>query len=220
MIVPVLDEAAAIVPFLARLEACVGPDDEVIVVDGGSRDGTPELAAQFDVRVHNAPRGRAVQMNAGAAAARGKWLLFLHADSDVQATALHAVRAAGHDWGYFRVRLDDRRAALRLIELGINLRSRAWDTPSGDQGIFVRRRVFEELGGYPAVPLLEDLALGDALRRVGAAERASATIGTSARRWRSHGVLRTTLRMWAIRLAYRAGVRPARLEGLYRRRPR
>jgi glycosyltransferase involved in cell wall biosynthesis len=136
----------------------LGPGDEVLVVDGGSLDGTQELARRTEIprlSVLDAPRGRAMQMNAGARAARGEWLLFLHADSTVNAGVFEGLRQriAGEvsSWGFSRLRIEDTAAVFRWIEFGLNLRSKAYGTPSGDQGIFVRRDLFHEVGGYDDV---------------------------------------------------------------------
>lgn len=218
VVVPALDEAARVGPLLRALDADLGPGDEVLLVDGGSRDGTADRARALGlprVRVLEAPRGRARQMNAGAAAARGDWLVFLHADGGLPRAALGAVRAAAEEWGYFALRLDAPGLAFRAVEAGINLRSRAFDTPSGDQALFVRRVTFEALGGYPDVPLMEDLLLADALRARGAPCRPAVRVTTSARRWRARGVARTVARMWALRAAFRLGAPPSRLAARY-----
>ncbi len=218
VVVPTLDEAPRVGPLLADLDSALGPDDEVIVVDGSSADGTAEHARRLGLaraRVIEAPRGRARQMNAGAALARGEWLVFLHADGALTRAHVDAVRRARGDWGYFRLRLDDPRPVFRVIEAGLNLRCRAFDTPSGDQAIFVRRALFEALGGYADVPLMEDLLLVDALRARGRPARVRQAVTTSARRWSARGVARTVLRMWALRAAFRLGVSPARLAPHY-----
>ncbi|MCO5164892.1 MAG: TIGR04283 family arsenosugar biosynthesis glycosyltransferase [Planctomycetes bacterium] len=218
VVVPALDEAAAVGPLLRALDADLGPGDEVLLVDGGSADGTADLARALGLpRVHvlAAPRGRARQMNAGAARAVGDWLVFLHADGRLPRPAIEAVRAATGEWGYFGVRLDAPGLAFRAVEAGINLRSRAFDTPSGDQALFVRRATFEALGGYRDVPLMEDLLLADALRARGAPGRPGVRVTTSARRWRARGLARTVAGMWALRAAFRLGVPPERLAPRY-----
>jgi rSAM/selenodomain-associated transferase 2 len=215
VVIPTLDEARTIVPLLDALQVALDPADEVIVVDGGSADGTADLARGSGARVIEAPRGRARQMNAGAAVARGEWLLFLPADAGVDRPMIDAIRASTSAWGYFAVRLDARGLAFRAIEAGINLRSRLFDTPSGDQAIFVHREVFAAVGGYPDVPLMEDLLLADALRARARPSRPALTVRTSARRWQTHGVVRTVLRMWSLRIAFRLGVSPARLAPRY-----
>jgi rSAM/selenodomain-associated transferase 2 len=211
VVIPTLNEADRILGPLASLGPGLDPCDEVIVVDGGSTDGTPELvrgAGLPQVRVIDAPRGRGGQLRAGAEAARGATLLFMHADTRPGPTTLDAVRSCTDPWGYFRVQLDDPSRAFRLLELGINLRSQAYGTPSGDQGIFVGRALLESVGGVPDVPFMEDLQLVDRLRSVVSAAPPVGWITTSARRWQRQGFLRTVARMWGLRLAYRLGVSP------------
>ena len=222
VVVPTLEEADRVAPFLQGVIGCLGPDDEVVLVDGGSADGTLERARALDlprVRVLSSPPGRATQMNEGAAHARGSWILFLHADSQLSPGCLDSIRAVARgceaSWGHFRLRITDPARAFRWIELGIILRSRALSSPSGDQGLFVERDQFERLGGFPDVPLMEDLILADRLRRRSPPARPSPAVGTSARRWRAQGIVRTVLRMWALRAAFRLGVSPERLARHY-----
>jgi rSAM/selenodomain-associated transferase 2 len=217
VIVPTLDEECAIA---ATLTAARQPGlDELIVVDGGSRDATVALARPLSDSVLAAPRGRAPQMNAGATAARGDILLFLHADSCLPAGYPALVRAAldapGVVGGRFDLRLDAVGVAYRVLERLISLRSRLTHVATGDQAIFVRRDVFEHLGGYPRVPLMEDVALSRAIKRLGRVACLRATVTTSARRWQRHGVARTVLLMWLLRAAYYAGVPPERLARAY-----
>lgn len=223
MIVPTLNEATQLPSLLANLEASLAPKHEVVLVDGGSRDGTLELARAAErpwLRVLSAPRGRASQLNAGAAAASGDWLVFLHADTRLSRHTLRRIARLGPGvrWGYSPLRLDAPGLGYRLIEDGINRRSRRFATPSGDQVLFVRRALFEAVGGFPPLPLLEDLAFVDRLHatQAGPPARLPEPVLTSARRWRRDGALATVLRMWAVRLAYRAGVTPARLARVYR----
>jgi len=218
VIVPTLDEAEALP---AALAAARQPGvTEIIVVDGGSRDGTLALARALADRVLETARGRARQMNAGAAAARGDVLLFLHADTRLPAGYAQAVARALADprvvGGRFDVRLDATGLAYRVVGRLISVRSRVTRVATGDQAIFVRRAVFARLGGYPAVPLMEDVALSRALKRAGRVACLDETVVTSARRWQRHGVVRTVLLMWALRAAYYAGVSPARLARVYR----
>jgi len=218
VIVPTLDEAEALP---AALAAARQPGvTEIIVVDGGSRDGTLALARALADRVLETARGRARQMNAGAAVARGDVLLFLHADTRLPAGYAQAVARALADprvvGGRFDVRLDATGVAYRVVGRLISVRSRVTRVATGDQAIFVRRAVFARLGGYPAVPLMEDVALSRALKRAGRVACLGETVVTSARRWQRHGVARTVLLMWALRAAYYVGVSPARLARVYR----
>jgi rSAM/selenodomain-associated transferase 2 len=217
VIVPTLDEESAVATTLA---AARQPGlDELIVVDGGSGDATVAVARALADRVLVAPRGRAQQMNAGAIAARGDILLFLHADSRLPAGYPGLVRDAlvppDVVGGRFDLRLDAVGIAYRAIERLISLRSRLTRVGTGDQAIFVRRDVFARLGGYPHVPLMEDVALSRALKRLGRVACLRATVTTSARRWQRHGLIRTVLLMWMLRGAYYAGIPPERLARAY-----
>ena len=166
IIVPVLDEARGIEAALGALQVLRTAGAEVIVADGGSCDATRTLAAPLADHVIDAPRGRASQMNAGARASRGAVLLFLHADTLLPPDALDAIArldAAGRDWGRFDVAIAGADPLLALVALLMNARSRASGIATGDQAIFVRRAAFEAVGGYPAIPLMEDVALSKAL---------------------------------------------------------
>jgi len=192
----------------------------VILVDGGSDDATIQVAVRFSgVRLLTSPRGRARQMNAGARAARGDILLFLHADTWLPEGALGAVAAALDDarvvGGRFDVRFDSSRPVLRMIALFMNLRSRASGISTGDQAIFVRRDVFETMGGYPDIPLMEDIELSRRLKRRGHLAALSSRVTTSGRKWEREGAVRTMALMWALRFLYMIGVSPARLHRWY-----
>lgn len=192
----------------------------MILVDGGSDDATMQVAARFSgVRLLTSPRGRARQMNAGARAARGDILLFLHADTWLPEEALGAVSAAFEDarvvGGRFDVRFDSPRPVLRMIAFFMNLRSRASGISTGDQAIFVRREVFETMGGYLDMPLMEDIELTRRLKRQGRLAALPSRVTTSARKWEREGALRTMALMWALRFLYMVGVSPARLHRWY-----
>lgn len=221
IVVPALDEAAGIGRSLALLAPLRARGCEVIVVDGGSRDGTMLLAAPLADRVLVASRGRARQMNAGASVARGEVLLFLHADSepppDADRLIGEGLARSGRAWGRFDARLSGSRPPLRIVERAMNWRSRATGICTGDQGIFVRRDVFERIGGYPPIALMEDVALSRELRRVSPPLCLAAPLLTSSRRWERNGVLRTVLTMWRLRLMYFLGADPARLAQDYER---
>jgi rSAM/selenodomain-associated transferase 2 len=215
IVVPALDEAASIA---ATVHEALARADEVIVVDGGSRDATGEIAAAAGARVIDAPRGRASQMNAGAAIATGDVLLFLHADCRLPAEAGDAVRSAvagGARWGRFDVRLDSSRASLALVGAMMNLRSRLTGIATGDQAIFVDRSLWMALDGYAPIPLMEDVELCTRLRRVARCACLRGPVTVSARRWEARGVARTVVEMWAWRAAYALGASPARLHRLY-----
>jgi rSAM/selenodomain-associated transferase 2 len=217
IVVPTLNEATCLA---TTLTAARQPGvDEVIVVDGGSVDGTCEVARRVADRVLVAARGRAQQMNAGAAAARGDVLLFLHADTRPPAGFAEAVARALRDpavvGGRFDVVLDAPGWAYRLTGQLISARSRLTGVATGDQALFVRRAVFERLGGFAPLPLMEDIDLTRRLKRVGHLAALRETVTTSARRWQSRGLVRTVLLMWALRAAYYAGISPTLLARAY-----
>ncbi|MDX1570152.1 MAG: TIGR04283 family arsenosugar biosynthesis glycosyltransferase [Xanthomonadales bacterium] len=216
VVIPTLNEASQIEACLASLQKR-RDQLELIVVDGGSTDGTPDLAEPLVDRVVSAPRGRAVQLNAGWRAARGAIVLFLHADTRVDRRHFDALQAADVQvWGRFDVRIDGRNPLFRLIERMMNLRSRLTGIATGDQAIFVRRALLEDIGGFPELPLMEDVAVSKLLRRRARPLCLRPPVQTSARRWESQGILRTMVRMWCLRLAYALGVSAERLATHYR----
>jgi rSAM/selenodomain-associated transferase 2 len=219
IVVPTLDEAAGLAAHLGALAPLRARGCEVVVVDGGSRDATREIARGLADAVVTAPRGRGPQQNAGARAARGRLLLFLHADTRLPPGALEAVRAALADgaraWGRFDVEIAGRHPLLPLVARLASLRSRLTGIATGDQAIFVRRDRFEAAGGFPEVPLMEDVALSAALRRLGRPACLRLRVVTSGRRWESRGVLRTVLLMWWLRLLFWLGRDPAALARWY-----
>jgi len=215
IIIPTLNEASNIESLLEQLS---GEDIELIVVDGGSDDQTVQLASSHAKLVHSSA-GRAIQMNAGAAAASGDWLWFLHADTQLTESVssyCSLITQSPAVWGRFAVRLDDSRFVFRVIERLMNARSCFTSVATGDQGVFVDRRLFDELDGYPEIPLMEDVALSKRLRKVMPVNCSTLPLITSARRWQQRGVLKTILLMWWLRLAYVLGVTPARLRQWYR----
>ncbi|TVR64613.1 MAG: glycosyltransferase [Candidatus Competibacteraceae bacterium] len=221
IILPVLNEETQIVRCLRLLQPWRGLEGELIVVDGGSSDRTVALAEPLADRILVSPKGRALQMNAGAREASGDILWFLHADSVPPADAIQQIRAAlanpNRHWGRFDVRLSGRQPLLRVVETLMNLRARWTGIATGDQGVFVRRAAFEQVGGFPAIPLMEDIALSRRLRRRGWPVRLRPRLHTSSRRWERDGILRTILLMWRLRLAYFLGADPARLARSYYR---
>jgi len=224
VIVPMLNEERAIAPTLDAIAAGASGAEvivEVIVVDGGSSDRSRDEARPRCARLLVAQRGLARQMNAGAAAAEGDALVFVHADTLVPPTFAGDIAAALADpavvGGRFDLRVDDDAPMLRLIGWLISERSRLSRTGTGDQAIFVRREVFERLGGYRDIAVCEDLDLARRLKRAGRVACLRSQVTTSARRWSECGVLATTARMWFIRVAFLLGVSPSRLAHLYKR---
>jgi rSAM/selenodomain-associated transferase 2 len=216
IIIPTLNETGRIGELIAHTRTL--GECEIVVVDGGSADGTLEQAAAADVRLQ-APRGRARQQNAGAAASSGDVLLFLHADCRLEPGAIDAVQAALQDGrcvgGCFRQIIDAHGTAYRLLERGNSWRVRLCRWAYGDQGIFVRREVFERLGGFPDVALMEDLLFVRRLKRAGRFRLLDARIHVSARRWQRHGVVRQTLRNWTLIALALCGVSPDWLARFY-----
>lgn len=203
IIVPALNEEAVIAATLGAL--CLGPRDELIVVDGGSADATAEIASRFTNRVISAPRGRASQMNAGASIARRDLLIFLHADCVLPEGGLDIVRDAfdsGASAAAFDIAIDHEGIAYRLIERVANLRSRITRVAYGDQALCIRRDLFNRMGGYREIPIMEDIELGMRLRRESAVRFMRPTVRVNARRWLLEGPLCTTLRDWRLALSY------------------
>jgi rSAM/selenodomain-associated transferase 2 len=223
IIIPVLNEAAGIAALLQSLQGLRAEGAEIIVADGGSADATIQLALPLADQVMTAPKGRASQMNAGAAIARAPVLLFLHADTQLPETALMLVTQAiqrGRLWGRFDVRISGTASGLGLIASMMNLRSRLSGIATGDQAIFVRRDVFSQIGGFPDLPLMEDIRFSRQMKRLGRPACLSEKVITSGRRWEKHGVLRTILLMWSLRLRFFFGADPADLAREYGYVPR
>jgi len=221
IVIPALDEASnldRLLPDLVR--GC--SDEEGIVVDGGSTDATAEVVKRHpSVRLIASPRGRARQMNAGAAAAQGAALLFLHADTALPEGATAAIARALADpamvGGRFDVRFTSPRWPFRVIAAFMNRRSRLSGICTGDQAIFVTRAAFAALGGYADIPLMEDIELTKRLKRLGALVSLDLRVTTSSRKWERDGIVRTVLLMWSLRFLYFCGVSPARLCAWYYR---
>ncbi|MGD9832489.1 MAG: TIGR04283 family arsenosugar biosynthesis glycosyltransferase [Piscinibacter sp.] len=223
IVVPVLDEARTLASRLQALQRFRQRGARVVVVDGGSQDDTLEIAKAHADLALLAPRGRAAQMNAGAAACPADVLLFLHADTALPDDADLLVRRATlgpFAWGRFDVRIDSARPLLRVVSALMNLRSRWTGIATGDQALFVRHDLFRKVGGFPDLPLMEDVAMSRLLKRHGPPACLRERVTTSARRWERHGAWRTILLMWRLRAAYFLGADPKRLAIRYGYRPR
>ncbi len=219
VIIPVLNEAEAVRRFSPRWQALQASGAEVLLVDGGSTDDTVDRLERAGLRVITAPRGRGGQLRCGAERATGEILLFLHADTRLPDGALELVRQGLRGprcWGRFDVRIDSERRLLAVVSRAINLRSRLSGIATGDQALFMTREAYQTAGGFADQPLMEDIALSARLKRLGPPVCLRPPVLTSGRRWERHGVWRTILLMWGLRLAYWLGVPATTLVRLYR----
>ena len=221
VVVPVLNEAAGMSALLARLQDLQAQGAEVLLVDGGSTDGSLAIAKRAGLAVLQAGRGRARQMNAGAHASTGQRLLFLHADTVLPPGALDAMSAAlaqaeSMAWGRFDVRIDGQHPMLRVVAWCMNQRSRLTGIATGDQCLFMTRAAFHAVGGFPDQPLMEDIELSSRLKAQSRPTCLRLKVSTSGRRWEQRGVWRTIWLMWTLRWRYWRGADPAELAELYR----
>jgi rSAM/selenodomain-associated transferase 2 len=219
IIIPVFNEAEEIARTLSGLQPFRAKGHEVIVVDGGSRDETPGLSQPLSDQVIHSRRGRSCQMNDGARVATGDVFLFLHADTHLPDEAdmliVERLERDKKGWGHFHVRLSGRHPLLRLVGCLMNWRSRLTGIATGDQAMFVCRELFEKAGGFPAVDLMEDIAMSKALKKHGWPLCLKGPVKTSSRRWEKNGILRTVFLMWHLRLLYFLGLSPERLARIY-----
>jgi len=218
IVIPVLNEEKNLSNTLNTLQSYRQFGHEIVVADGGSADQSVEIAHALADTVIVSNAGRALQMNNGAAVATGDVFLFLHADTVLPHNAIQIMTTfcTGKFWGRFDVRLSSDRKIFRLIECMINLRSRLTSIATGDQAIFVERELFKEVGGFPEIALMEDVALSRLLKIRSRAVCLRPKVITSSRRWEQRGVLATILLMWRLRLYYYLGVSPEKLSQLYR----
>lgn len=219
LVIPTLNEGEGMLSLLHSLQPFRQSGHEVILVDGDSADDSRDLAAPWVDRLIVVDRGRARQMNTGAAAANGDLLWFLHADTVFSVGVMDALQqlplAPSPVWGRFDIRLSGQRKMLRVVEFMINLRSRLSGIATGDQGIFVHAELFREVGGFPDIPLMEDVALSKRLKALSPPHCLGQHLVTSSRRWEQYGIFRTILLMWRLRLAYALGADPSHLARLY-----
>lgn len=210
IVIPVLNEAGHLANNLQALQR-LRDRCELLLVDGGSHDGSPLIAEGLVDKVILSPRGRALQMNAGAAQADADVLLFLHADTRLPEDAVSLISqsiATGYQWGRFDIKFDSPKPVFKLIAFMMNHRSRLTGIATGDQCLFVTRQAFYAQGGFPQIALMEDIAISSKLTKLGKPCCLKAKVITSPRRWQQHGILKTILLMWRLRLAYFLGADP------------
>lgn len=216
IVVPILNEASLVPELLAHLQSWQNRMCEIVLVDGGSCDGTLQVLRNSPFKVIESARGRAAQMNAGAACAAGDILIFLHADTRLPEGAdsmvLGTLETGGRDWGRFDVRIIGESRLLPVVARMMNWRSRLTGISTGDQAIFVRRKLFEQIGGFPQQALMEDVELCKRLKKFSAPACLGECVVTAGRRWESRGVWRTIRLMWWLRFAYWLGADPEKLK--------
>ncbi|OUS17709.1 hypothetical protein A9Q88_02865 [Gammaproteobacteria bacterium 50_400_T64] len=218
IVIPVLNEAEEIYPCLRRLQALRKRGVQVIVVDGGSDDDTIAVATPLADQVISSEKGRARQMNAGAALADRDWVLFLHADTRLPVNLPDIMVVWGFTpsvWGFFAIKVRDAAPLLRVVQWFMNRRSFSTSISTGDQCQFVKRKVFEQIGGFADIPLMEDIEMSKRLKRQSRPLYVSARVETSGRKWQRDGIWPTILLMWRLRLAYFFGTSPQALEQRY-----
>ncbi len=218
VIIPTLNEASGIVSTLMPLQSWREQGHEIIIADGGSQDKTLSLAQPLSDNIINAPKGRAQQMNAGAANASGDVLLFLHADTRLPDNAPELISNALHNtqWGRFDVTLSGHHFMFRIVEFMMNTRSRLTGIATGDQAIFIKRDLFEKEHGFANIPLMEDIEISKRLKKIFRPACIKERLVTSSRRWEQYGIAKTILLMWRLRLAYFFGTPPDKLAKRYR----
>ena len=218
IIIPVLNEEKSIKALLQQLQLYRQQGHEVIVVDGGSHDETVSISKPLSDKVIMSGSGRARQMNKGVAQSTNEVLWFLHADTFIPENAIETIQESlnKYDWGRFNIKLSGSEFLFRIIEKMINIRSCLSGVATGDQGIFIKRKTFESIGGYSEIPLMEDVALSYKLKAISQPVCIKETLTTSSRRWEKNGIIITILLMWYLRFLYWIGVTPDKLAKLYR----
>jgi rSAM/selenodomain-associated transferase 2 len=219
IVIPTLNESAALIQQLPRLEVLRTMGAQLVMVDGGSSDRTVEIARDAEFEVLESTRGRANQMNVGARSAHSDLLLFLHIDTELPPGALKKIENSLHDryaWGRFDVRIVGCSRWLRVVSFFMNMRSRMTGIATGDQALFMTREIFEKVGGFPDQPLMEDIEISKRLKRLSRPVCLRDKVATSGRRWDKYGVWKTILLMWRLRWAYWRGVPVDDLARLYR----
>lgn len=216
IVIPVLNEAEMLQQSLARLfkQLQALQNFEVIVCDGGSKDQTPSIAGQFPCQLIHSTPGRASQMNRASELARGEWLLFLHVDSRLPDEFEIELQDA-EQWGFFHLRLSGDHFFFPVIATAINLRSSITRVAGGDQALFFRKSFFQAIHGFPEIPLMEDVAICKTARRLSRPHIIRRSLTSSSRRWQEHGIVKTIVLMWSLRLAYWLGINPLRLHKIY-----
>ena len=218
IVIPTLNEEAEIQACLMRLQGQREEGFEVIVVDGGSNDRTPQLVEGLCDQFISTRKGRAAQMNAGAMKAKGEFIFFLHVDTQLPEKFPEPISAIAADtfcWGRFDVKLSGEHWSFRVIESMMNLRSRLTGIATGDQLVFISRKLFREVDGFPEIALMEDIAMSQKLKKISSPMCLRQKVLTSSRRWEKHGIINTILKMWWLRLSYFMGVDPVRLARQY-----
>lgn len=220
IVIPTYNESATIEATLTTLNELISPEDEVIVVDGLSEDNTREIVSAFpQAKLFTSRRGRAAQMNLGAGKAINEYILFLHADTSVSARCINKLKDEitlnGAKWGWFSIRLNSPKLVFRIIERGANLRAMLTGTPLGDHGIFVRKDVFLRVGGFPEIPLMEDLEFVRRVKCVSKGVEIRSPVRISVRRFEKSGILKTFFTMWVLRILYYLGTSPETLARYY-----
>jgi rSAM/selenodomain-associated transferase 2 len=221
IVIPVLNEAKQLAFKLQAMQSYRN-SCQLLLIDGGSHDASESIAKPWVDKIRRCPPGRARQMNFGAALADAEILLFLHADTqlpDDAVTLISQAIADGYQWGRFDVMFDNPKPIFKLIAMMMNLRSRLTGIATGDQCLFVTRRAFQSVGGFPEIALMEDIAMSARLKKLGKPCCLAAKVITSARRWEQHGVFKIILLMWRMRLAYFFGADPNDLARRYYRKP-